>query len=280
MKFVFCGYDFTIDIPKRLIEGGHDLIAIFTFECDNVFNFNTALHELARARKIPISQNKITPGDIDHLIAQGCECFLAAGYLHKIPDIDETKAYGLNVHPSLLPKGRGLMPVPYILMDHPEAAGLTIHKLSLRFDGGDIVLQTALKLHPHETVETYAARLGMIGPDMTARIFADFKTHWAQAKPQDESKALHFPPPDEHMRMLDFHQDVATIDRKARAFGRFGSLAVIENALWVIYDHDVWTEEHSHAPGKIVAQLQNALVISAKNGFVCLKECHKINLAL
>ena len=100
MKFVFFGYDFMLPSVIRLIEDGHELIGIMSFECDNVFNFNQSCQELAKAHKIPFIQSRATQQHIEQFLSQDCEVFLSAGYPHKIPHIGEEKAYAINIHPT------------------------------------------------------------------------------------------------------------------------------------------------------------------------------------
>jgi methionyl-tRNA formyltransferase len=272
MKFIYCGYDFMLGAARRLIADGHELAGVLTFPCDNVFNFNAETLELARETGVPVLTEKPRPPHIEDLIDAGARCFFAAGYLYKIPPIDETRAYGVNLHPSLLPLGRGIMPVLSILMRHPEASGLTLHKLAPAFDAGEILAQENLAVGPRETVESLSARMALRAPDMVSSVMADLTGYWAKAKPQDESKALHFPPPDDAMRLLDWAKPVEEIDRTARAFGRYGSLARFDDALWAVYAHDVWKEKHGLKPGAVALRQNRMLVIAAADGFVCLKD--------
>ncbi len=276
MKFVYFGYDLTLDVLRRLLADGHELMAAFSFPCDNVFNFNHALKDIAAQGNADFSEDRIKSKDIERFLSQGCELFLAAGYPFKIPPIDDSRAYGLNIHPSLLPKGRGIMPTPYIILDHPEAAGITLHKIANGFDTGDILLQQAVAISQHDTVETYSAKLNMIAPDMAAHSLQNLPALWAGAKAQNEKDALHFPPPSDHMRLLDFSEDLLRIDARARAFGRYGSLAQFDGKLWVVYDHSIWEETHKHSAGNVVNRMQNAVVIAARGGYVCLKEFHLV----
>lgn len=275
MKFVYFGYDFMLAGIERLMADGHDLIGVFTFPCDNVFNFNAQTLALAKKLKIPASDKKPVPQDIEAFQKKGCECFLSAGYPFKIPPVTKNGAFGINLHPSLLPLGRGLMPTPYIIMDHPVASGMTIHKLSPKFDEGDILHQTELHLHDRETVETLSARIAMRAPDMLSMVMKDLNHYWENAKPQNHKKALVFPAPTDDMRILDWDKPVARIDKTARAFGRYGSLARFNDALWIVYAHDAWQERHSVKPGTVAARLSREIVIAAKDGFVCLKEFQK-----
>ncbi len=277
IKFVYFGYDFMLHGVQRLIREGHELVGIFTFECDNIFNFNMQTMALAAANKIPVTTKKPTQHDIEKLITEGAECFFAAGYPYKIPPIEETKAYGINLHPSLLPLGRGLMPTPTIIMHQQNAAGLTAHKITEEFDAGDILDQIPFTLSATETVETYSSRIALAAPDMLSRIFQDIKEYWTLAKPQDNTKASTFPVPDDKMRLIDWNAPLAAIDKVARAFGRFGCLARIQDDLWVVYNHDIWQQDHKYKPGTCVLTQPRQTVIATKGGFFCIKDGQKLN---
>jgi methionyl-tRNA formyltransferase len=274
MNFIYFGYDFMLGAVERLRGDGHVLKAVFSFPCDNIFNFNGELRALAENLNIPFSTEKPTVRDINHMMALGADIFIAAGYPYKIPPVP-SPAYGINLHPSLLPKGRGMMPTPYILMNHPEAAGVTIHKMTQKFDGGDILIQRSLPLSPRETVETYSARVAMAGPELVSAVCGDIKKFWAAAMPQDETQTLYFPPPTEEMRMLDFSAGIDAVDKTARALGRFGALARFDDVLWFVYALDTWREDHNFTPGDIVCVLAREIVVAAKDGFVCIKEFQK-----
>lgn len=276
MKFVYCGYDFMIGTVERLIEDGHELTGIFSFPCDNVFNFNKRCEELAQRYDLPFTTDRITSEDIGRLISGGTQCFFAGGYPYKIPPIDETRAFGINLHPSRLPKGRGIMPTPYILLGATDAAGFTIHKLTPDFDAGDIVYQKAFTLTPQETVETYSARIALHAPGALSQIFADFKRYWQGATPQNRDEAGYFPMPDDKMRTIAWDSNIEEISTLSRAFGRFGVIAAFDNALWVVYNLNVWPEQHSAAPGTVMLALSREILIAAKNGFVCLTEFQKV----
>lgn len=279
MKFVYFGYDFMIGCARRLLQDGHQLAGVFTFPCDNVFNFNTETLDLAQQLSIPATLEKPEKSGIDHFINDGVQCFLSAGYPFKIPAIDPLRACGINLHPSLLPQGRGLMPTPYILLDHPQASGFTVHKLTEEFDKGDILHQTSLPLQDGETVETLSARIALRAPDILSMILSDLPFYWSGAKPQNEKRASYFPPPTEKMRTLDWSQPVARIDKTAKAFGRYGSLAHFDGDLWVVYDHDAWPERHNYKPGTVALHLSREVIVAAKDGFVVLKEFHRAQVS-
>ncbi len=275
MRFVYFGYDFMLPAIERLIADGHDLIGIMSFEVDNVFNFNQACQHLAQHRNIPFI---LSPPDETHLqnfLGLGCEVFLSAGYPYKIPPIAEDQAYAVNIHPTYLPHARGLMPIPRLIMGNAtNAAGFTAHKMTQKFDAGDILLQKKFPLLPRETVETYSAKISMRAPDMASELFSELPSLWNNARAQSEKNASYFKAPTDQDRILDLNKKAEDLDRTARAFGRFGCLVQVGSEMLVAYDIACWTEPHKTAPGVIVARSPRDLTLSCVDGYVCLKEVY------
>jgi methionyl-tRNA formyltransferase len=278
MKFVYFGYDFMLPAIKRLMDEGHELIGIFSFDCDNIFNFNTECQALAQEKGLPFILSPVEDFHITSFLGQGAQLFLAAGYPHKLPPVDEKQAYAVNVHPTYLPKARGLMPIPRIIMEHMEdAAGFTAHKMTQKFDEGDILLQVKFDLSPGETVETYCAKIAMRAPDMFTKLVGTLPALWKKSKPQNKKETTYLTPPTDEQRVFDWNKTVQEIDAVGRAFGRFGSLARFNNQLWVVYSYTIWEETHDFTPGIITASLSRETILAAKNGFVCLKEFQPVN---
>lgn len=278
MKFVFFGYDFSLNIFERLIADGHEPLGVFSFPCDNQFSFNQALIDRINALGIFGTLEPPKPEHIAHFLEQGAALFVASGYLYKIPPIDAAKAYAVNIHPSLLPKGRGIMPTPYILTGYPEAAGVTVHKITDDFDTGDILVQKPLSLSDLETVETYSARAAFLAEELLSEVIVQIKEQWAGATAQDESQATYFPKPTAQMRFLDWSKPVEELARLARAFGRFGCVGICDGQHYAIYHLDVWTEKHTHKPGTIVRHMQREMIVAAKDGFVCIKDFESVQV--
>lgn len=277
MKIVFIGYDYTLDIAQRLIADGHEVIHIFTFPCDDVFSSNTQITAFATHFKISISDHTITPNDINTLIDQGAEIFLCAGYPKKIPAIHADKAYGINLHPSLLPRARGVMPLPFIIMHEPEAAGFTVHKLVKDFDAGDILYQEATPIDKYTDVETLSARVAVRAPEAVSTIIKGIKTYWDNATPQDNDDASSYNTPDTDMRQLNWSDTAENLRLKGCAFGRFGVIANVTNNMnetqqLAVFQFTTWEEEHNHDTGTLLRSSPREIIISIQDGYICLKE--------
>ncbi len=65
----------------------------------------------------------------------------------------------LNIHPSLLPKYRGLHTHARALEAGDAEAGCTVHEVTAELDGGPILGQARVAIEPGDTAETLAARI-------------------------------------------------------------------------------------------------------------------------
>lgn len=65
----------------------------------------------------------------------------------------------LNIHPSLLPKYRGLNTHARALEAGEREAGCTVHEVTLALDDGPILGQARVPVEPNDTPETLAARV-------------------------------------------------------------------------------------------------------------------------
>jgi len=65
----------------------------------------------------------------------------------------------LNIHPSLLPKYKGLHTHARAIEAHDSEAGCTVHEVTAALDGGPILGQARVPVLPGDTPQTLAARV-------------------------------------------------------------------------------------------------------------------------
>ncbi len=282
MKIVFIGYDYTFDLASRLIEDGHEIIKIYTFPCDNVFAFNKQIQDFAHYHNIPITEEKITNENIEHDLARGAELFFSAGYPYKIPPINEEKAYAINMHPTILPNARGMMPLPHIILNEPNAAGFTLHKIAPEYDSGDIIYQEKIKIDNQTDVETLSARIAIRANLAVSDIIKNIENLWKSATIQDNTKATTAPLPDESFRTINWDYPAETLEKQSRAFGRFGMIAHVTNNIGqtqklAVYQFSAWKENHDLSAGTLLRSSPKEIVITIPNGYACLKDFTPLN---
>lgn len=106
----------------------------------------------------------------------GVELILCVGYNKIIPDsfVDDWEGAMLNVHPSLLPKHKGLFDLAVhkaVLDAGDKKSGATIHFITKEVDAGPIVAQMECDVLPSDTPETLKARVQALeGPGFVRAI--------------------------------------------------------------------------------------------------------------
>ena len=73
--------------------------------------------------------------------------------------IKKFKGKILNIHPSLLPKYKGLNTHEKALINKEKYSGCTVHFVNSRLDSGKIILQKKVKISENETVESLAKKI-------------------------------------------------------------------------------------------------------------------------
>ena len=73
--------------------------------------------------------------------------------------IDNFKDRILNIHPSLLPKYKGLNTHARALDSNDHISGCTVHLVTPKLDGGPILAQTKVAIQKNETIESLTAKV-------------------------------------------------------------------------------------------------------------------------
>ena len=95
------------------------------------------------------------------LTEAGIEIIALAGFMRVLTPWFVTRWEGrmINIHPSLLPKYKGLDTHQRAINAGDAEAGCTVHWVSAGVDEGEIIAQAAIPILPDDTADSLAARL-------------------------------------------------------------------------------------------------------------------------
>ena len=82
----------------------------------------------------------------------------------------------INVHPSLLPKYKGLHAVEQALDSNDTVTGCTVHKVNEELDGGEILAQKEVDILPDDTVETLTRRIQLMEYFLVPHVIDNYET--------------------------------------------------------------------------------------------------------
>ena len=111
---------------------------------------------VARAAKFGIPHVRVPHKDEEKMIelfkVWRVDLIILAGYMRVIKDPDAFPAPIINVHPSLLPKYKGLHAIEQALNSSDDVTGCTVHYVNEELDGGEIILQGEVPILPNDDI--------------------------------------------------------------------------------------------------------------------------------
>ena len=111
---------------------------------------------ITRAEKFGIPHVRVPHKDEDKMIelfkAWRVDLIILAGYMRVIKNPSKFPAPMINVHPSLLPKYKGLNVIERAMEAGEEVTGCTVHYVNEELDGGEIILQGKVPILPDDDI--------------------------------------------------------------------------------------------------------------------------------
>lgn len=93
--------------------------------------------------------------ELDRMLSSA-ECMLVCHrcpYVFPVKLLDKAKFGAYNIHPSLLPKYKGLNPWEEIIANGESEGGVTLHKMTENVDSGPIICQKKFRIPPDSKIE-------------------------------------------------------------------------------------------------------------------------------
>jgi len=118
---------------------------------------------VARAAKWGIPHVRIPHKDEDKMVemfrAWDVDLIVLAGYMRVLKNPSAFHCPIINVHPSLLPKYKGIDAVEQALESGDDVTGCTVHIVTEELDSGRILLQGKVPIEKDDTVKTLTKRI-------------------------------------------------------------------------------------------------------------------------
>ena len=124
---------------------------------------------------------------------------------------------GVNVHPSLLPRYRGPAPIPAAILGRDAVTAITVQRLALEMDSGDILGQLRLPLSCTETAEDVAEVAAIMGADLLSQVLEEIAQGREKARPQ-QGEPSYCSILKKEDGLIDWTRPLIDIDARIRAF--------------------------------------------------------------
>jgi len=124
----------------------------------------------------------------------------------------------INVHPSLLPRWRGAAPIQRAIMAGDAITGVTIMKIDIGLDTGDIYKQITLPIDSSDTTATLMKKTSEIGAKLLLEVLTEIENGTAKTIPQNHEQSVYAHKISKEEGKIDWLKSAQEIDRMIRAF--------------------------------------------------------------
>jgi methionyl-tRNA formyltransferase len=213
---------------EALIAGPHQVVGLVTQpdrpvgqERGSSRQIGRSLKNLALAKGIPVFQpeNLNTPEAVEQLQRLQPDLLVVAafGQILSRAVLAVARLGGINVHASLLPKYRGAAPVAWAIYHGETQTGVTIIRMSVSLDAGDVLAQEAIDILPEETAGALEARLAPLGTCLALRALDEIARGTVQGLKQDPAQATRAPKLKKEDGLIDWTRSPEQVGCQIRA---------------------------------------------------------------
>lgn len=166
----------------------------------------------------------------------------------------------INIHPSLLPIGRGPAPIEETILNGSKQTGVTIMRLSDEMDKGPVIAQESISLSRKETKQELADTLLDLGNKLLINCLDDiFSSNTIKLVPQTEDGATYTHKIKKSDGIIDWNKPAKRLEHEIRAYAGWPkSTAELNGISYIITEVDVVSGEGSPGSYKIIG---NSLVV-------------------
>jgi len=143
---------------------------------------------------------------------------IAFGRIFKKNFIDLFPYGGINLHPSKLPIYRGPSPLSEAIKNGDEKIAVSVQKLALKMDSGDLLLQPELTLDGTETTGSLTERVSILGAPLMVEAVRLLQNNKDCGTPQNNSDATFCKLIQKGDGIINWGKSSAQIEREIRAY--------------------------------------------------------------
>jgi len=222
-------------------------------------------YALERGLDVRTPENARGPTVVDELLELAPDLILLAAYGKLLPKefLAAAPLGALNLHPSLLPRHRGAIPVQATILAGDKQAGTTIIAMDEGLDTGPIVAQAEVPLRGNERAPELTERLFVLGAELIAEHALAYVCGDLRPMPQGAGD-----PPLRRLTKetgaLDWAKSAAALERQVRAYDPWpGAYTTIDGAKLEVVDASVIDERYAEPIGTVVAMADGVGVVTA-----------------
>jgi methionyl-tRNA formyltransferase len=227
MRVVFMGTpEFAVSSLELLATNRYELVAVYT-QPDGVAGrglsqVQSPVKRVALSYNLPLRQpDKLRDGEvIDEIAGFRPDVIIVAAYAQKLPKaVLDIPALGcVNIHPSLLPKYRGVSPVPAAILGGDSFTGVSVMLMDEDWDTGPVLSRAQIPISAQDTTGSLMDKLSRIGAQLLLDVLPRLAGGTLVPQCQDEVMANYCGLVRKEDGEIDWRLPAVDIWRRVRAY--------------------------------------------------------------
>jgi methionyl-tRNA formyltransferase len=213
---------------EALLRGTDSVVGVFTQpdreigeKRSSTRQIGRGIKEIAEEKSVPVFQpiNINLPEGIESLRSLQPDLLVVAAYGQILSkDVLSISSSGaINVHASLLPKYRGAAPIAWAIYHGETTSGVTIIRMSIGLDAGEMLDQKSVEIKPDETAGQLEFRLAPIGANLALQTIERLRNGPIKGIQQDKSLVTKAPKLKKEDGLIDWSRSAEQVCCQVRA---------------------------------------------------------------
>ncbi len=289
MRILFAGTPEIAVVPLESINEKFDIVAILTAPDKGRGRGRRVSFSPVKKRAIDLGLKILQPkslGDPDFLfqikeLKPELLVVVAFGKIFRREFMDLFPMGGINMHPSLLPKYRGPAPIPAVILAGEKETGVTVQRLAMEVDSGDILAVRKILLTGRETTASLSYESSRIGAELLLSVIERMERGEVWGVPQREDEATYCKKVKKEDGLIRWGKSAIEIDRMVRAYFPWpnaytymgGELLKILAGSVPDRKNLLETELSNTLPGTVLGTLENyGILVKTGKGVYCIEK--------
>ena len=281
LRIIFAGTpDFAARHLDALLSSGHQIVGVFT-QPDRPAGRGKKLMPgpvkvLAETHGLPVFQPaSLRPEENQQLVADlNADVMVVVAYGLILPKavLDMPRLGCVYVHGSLLPRWRGAAPIQRALWAGDAETGVTIMKMDVGLDTGDMLYKLACPITAEDTSATLYDKLADLGPQGLIETLQQLADNTATPEVQDEAQVTYAEKLSKEEARIDWSLSATQLERCIRAFNPWPmSWLMIDEQPVKVWKASVINGNTSAEPGTIIDASKNGIQVATGEGILNLE---------
>ncbi|MCV2535895.1 methionyl-tRNA formyltransferase [Enterobacter wuhouensis] len=281
LRIIFAGTpDFAARHLDALLSSGHQVVGVFT-QPDRPAGRGKKLMPspvkvLAEEHGIAVFQpSSLRPQENQQLVADlNADVMVVVAYGLILPKavLDMPRLGCVNVHGSLLPRWRGAAPIQRSLWAGDVETGVTIMKMDVGLDTGDMLYKLSCPITADDTSATLYDKLADLGPQGLIETLQQLADNTAKPEVQDEAQVTYAEKLSKEEAQIDWSLPAAQLERNIRAFNPWPmSWMMIDEQPVKVWKASVIDCPVTAEPGTIIEANKQGIQVATSEGILNLE---------